>query len=305
MLFGRKPEKKERATNPAWLKWMVAAFIGYAIFVNYSERKERVNTGSRQASELENAGQSVYEKADTQTFTLPNNVQVTGELKGQGQTAYCGMIAIANITPVLAKKEGDTITKKVIVGADNEDVPWAAALQGMKEGGVRKISLSETIDTKLQKTSSYKIELKDVLPDENDKEMIAYQALERTIGRGVTARCGLEADFAVILRDQYGKVAYDSTAGQNHLTTIIGENSYFYGLEKGLLGMKPTGIRTLIIPPSYIVLGDKVPEDMRNAIVPGTLLIAEITLVKLRNPKLNAKPIELLPAKKENEDSID
>ncbi len=299
MLFGRNREKRERATNPSWLKWMVAVFIAYAIFTNYTNRKERVV--DNRDSEMQQVQNSTYEAADLQTFTLPNNVKVTGEIKGQGQTAYCGMKATANITPILAGKDGDMVTQTVFVGVDTEESPWAMALQGMKEGGVRTISLSDKVDEKLLKTSEYKLELKDVTPDASGNDMIEYQAFERISGRGVTARCGLEADFSVILRDDTGAIAYNSAIDNSVLTTVIGTNDFFYGLEKGLLGMQPTGIRTLIIPPSHVALGNAMPDAMRQAVDASKMQIAEITLHKVRNPKLNAKPITLLPEKKDTE----
>jgi FKBP-type peptidyl-prolyl cis-trans isomerase len=297
MLFlGNKKEKKVRASNPSWLKWMVAAFIAYAIFTNYTERNKRLGHDHANYADLVLERESSLKQADVKTYVLPNNIKVTGELKGQGQAAYCGMQAVVNITPIIGDKEGDMLTTTRYVGVDDADAPWAGALQGMREGGVRSITLSEQIDNKTLKTTHFKLDLKDALPDEAGKEMVEYQAFERKTGVGTIARCGMEADFAVIIRDAAGKIAYDSSIAQNHLTLTIGANEYFYGLEKGLLGMKPTGIRSLIIPPSHVVMGKAVPEPMRAIVKNDMMMLAEITLVALRNPKLDAKPIELIPA---------
>lgn len=110
--------------------------------------------------------------------------------------------------------------------------------------------------------------------------------VDKKLGTGNEAKNGMtvKIDYTGKLTD--GKI-FDSSKGKKPLEFIIGAKMVVPGFEKGVLGMKEGGVRTINIPPQ-LAYGDK---GIPGVIPPNSTLIFEIELVSatMNKPDAQAK----------------
>ncbi len=285
---------KKPAGNPAWLKWLVMLFIGYAIFVNYTERKERPSVlGATQNQEANDT----FSKADFGQYILPSGITIGGDVEGSGEDARCGQTAILiydEVLPEHATERGVIDHHMTLhVGLNDGSTPWAVAIPGMMPEGVRNIKVLagkrynedelSRLGLNANDTINYKIEMLEVKPA-SDPDHIRFQATDRVVGHGETVSCGLIADVHVTLWAPDGTQRFDTRTYKDGtpLSLRVGESTYFYGLDRGLLHMRKYGQRTLIIPPAYATLTEKEDNPFTGVISPDEMVIAEVTVLDVR-----------------------
>lgn len=278
MLFKRNKNKKDNYTNPLWLKWAVMAFIAYAVFTNYSDRQSRSQTQVLGIVEPQTSTQAAV-PADLGAFTLPAHIKVTGDIEGKGAQANCGQKAEIRYTD-MSTENPTPQDISLRVGGDDALYPWSPAVNGMQKGGVRQVQLYENkTDNRFQKVA-YKIELNALTPH-SGSEFIAFQATDRKEGYGSTATCGLVVDVTLKLRGADGTSIYGGDEGEA-LTFTIGQAEQFYGLDRGVLGMKVHGERTLLIPPAFAVNNETAEPALKAILEKGNMLVAEVKLLEVR-----------------------
>jgi FKBP-type peptidyl-prolyl cis-trans isomerase FkpA len=288
---------RENRGNPTWLKWAVTLFIAYAIFINYSGRQQQKDGAVLGGNQQKAAENTAFVSADFGTYTLPKGITIGGDVAGGGDEARCGQTATLSYSAILPdgkvieNDNGKDITLQV--GVPQEDKPWAAAIPGIKKGGVRQINVLSSLyydKDKREKLGlsesdfvNYKVEVTKITP-QSSEDSITFQATDRVVGSGEIASCGMIADVHIRLWGADGKKYYDSKDGENAapLTLNVGGSDYFYGLDRGLLGMKKGGQRTLIVPPAFAVLGSAEKNPFKDVIHTDTMLVAEVTLLDVR-----------------------
>lgn len=123
------------------------------------------------------------------------------------------------------------------------------------------------------------VEFSDTLPDTVSTKTVA---IDRVVGTGTEAT---RAEFVVIeyegwvydpkLPDRKG-VKFDSTRDHGHsLSVLVGVNRMITGLDRGILGMRVGGRRTLVVPP-------KLGYGSRTAfgvVPPNSMVIFEVELL--------------------------
>ena len=124
--------------------------------------------------------------------------------------------------------------------------------------------------------------MKEVSPS-NPADAIPFQAVEVAPGKRQLAYCGDTATIQLRLWGLDGTEVYDSeTTEEGFLTMEIGESSIFYGLDRGMLGMRVGAIRTLIVPPAYLVGAEGQPQHEVLKLIPeGQVAIVDVELIKL------------------------
>lgn len=80
---------------------------------------------------------------------------------------------------------------------------------------------------------------------DSDAETLALHAIDAAPGRGEGATCGDTLPVTLTVWDGRGHAAYK---GEHRL--VLGDRALAGGLDAGLIGLRPQGVRTLILPPA-------------------------------------------------------
>lgn len=288
-------EKKTYAGGtPGWLKWIVLAFIAYAVYLHFTGEqvinkapKEDGKAGLTQASRL---GTTLPDITDTR-------IKVGGDIKGSGDEAQCGQTASVRVSASLPDgKEfnGAGTSAEAIdamVGKSDDSRPWMAGLTGMSAGGVREVlvPIERVLDAKQMKEGDFKekdavrfrVHL-DKLSPSADPDAVPLRVMDTLPGNGALAYCGDTVSVVLTFWGPDGKMLYDS-GKEKPITLQLGESAVFYGLDRTILGMRAKGVRTAIVPPAYLV-SDK-ENKVLDALPKGQLAIVDISLVSIEKPK--------------------
>lgn len=287
-------EKKSYTGNPGWLKWLVLAFIGYAVYMHFTGQ-----TPSPSAPrESGKAGLPVSSPAAPEMPSITDSrITVGGDIKGTGDEAQCGQTAIVRASATLPdgkEYEGAAISKEpmeIRVGAPDKAYPWTAGLPGMSAGGVRELLVpaSYVFDEAAMKEQGlaqadsmrFRVHLDSLTPTV-DLSAIPLRVMDTVPARGPIANCGDTVEISLVLWKQDGTVLYDS-GKTAPLSIALGGSSVFYGLDRAILGMREGGVRTAIIPPAYIVSSASHPA--KEGLPEGQIAIADIVLSRVIKPQ--------------------
>ncbi len=285
-------EKKSYTGNPGWLKWLVLAFIGYAVYLHFTGQKMTPQAPRE-------TGKAGLTQSSRNASSLPDvtdsNIKIGGDIKGSGDEAQCGQTAKVQVSAILpggkeyqgkAVPEGIT---EVNVGKTDATYPWMAGLSGMSAGGVREILVpaNYVFDETAMKEQGlgaqdrlrFKVQL-DSLSPAADPDAIPLRVMDTLPDRGMMAYCGDTVTFNLVLWNSDGQLLYDS-AKQEPLVMQLGDAAVFYGLDRAMLGMREGGVRTAIIPPAYITASE---HPARKTLPEGQVALADIALIKVEKP---------------------
>jgi FKBP-type peptidyl-prolyl cis-trans isomerase (trigger factor) len=97
------------------------------------------------------------------------------------------------------------------------------------------------------------------------------------VGEGAGAACGDIITIHLTVWNAAGGKAYDG-----ELPLAIGSRELAAGLDAGLIGIRPGGERTLMLPPSALVRGKatKVPAAALKALPQGKLAVVSVKRVE-------------------------
>jgi|GEM_PF-6984513 len=309
-MFGKF--KSSGAGTPAWLRWAVIAVLAYMFFISYQNRQS--DDTVRTASYDDNYGE-VVRTTPGDTFTKAGNrvvnqrqefgIQVGGDIEGRGANASCGEIAEVSVSTLLPDNIAlsDDQKKRYIpieldtvkVGLHNEDAMWAAGIIGMKTGGVREVlvpafkvfgdDMNKSLGLDRSSKMRYKITLNSLSPKHPDGTM-PYRAMDNSIGRGTMAGCGSTIKANVTIWNAKAEKVFTSV---EPLTFTLGNGTYSYGLDRGILGMRPKSRRTLTIPPAYQVIGDEMSKllqknELQQKFKTDETLTVDVTVVSVEKP---------------------
>lgn len=297
-------DKRSAAANPAWLKWLVMAFLGYAVYLHFTgERLGPVPPAERGKAGLTDARPVAAPLKDI----TDSSVKIGGDIKGGGDEAICGQTATVRVSAFLPDGKEFTGTavpegaKQVHVGKADDAYPWISGLTGMSVGGVREVLVpvrrvleKDTVEKhgfKPEAAVRFRVQL-DALTPTAKRDGIPYLATDTVIGHGRVTLCGDNVSYRLRLWKPDGAVRYDS--GNTPITAQLGDASVFYGLDRTLLGMREGGVRTVIVPPAYLVspgaIGKKHPA--LAALPEGEIAVADVSLIASSPPKQGAVAAE-------------
>ncbi|MBQ4874627.1 MAG: FKBP-type peptidyl-prolyl cis-trans isomerase [Rickettsiaceae bacterium H1] len=171
--------------------------------------------------------------------------------KGKGSEVLCGQKIVVELEEEGLKKE-----KTIKIGTD-EIQALNIGILGMKEGGVRKISvpkdLSERLTQEKDTEVSYTITLKKTITNypESTKNLLIF---EKIIGNERAIMCGNYVNLEYTLRNIKGEITKS-----DKLSFKVGEGKVPLAFELGIIGMVPGSIRTIISPSN--LLSKNFPQD--------------------------------------------
>jgi FKBP-type peptidyl-prolyl cis-trans isomerase len=301
MIPFRRKKKERHDPTPPLLKWLVVLFIAYAMFMNYSDRQQKMagdGTSVFGVGQPRTDGTAVV-RADFGKHLLPQHMTIAGDIAGMGEEARCGQTAqvvLDEILPVTSQPRTYVPAQKkeltVQIGAAYADMPWVQALPGMKTQGIREISLlagsffseSQRVAMTINDIDAvrYRVQLQSVTPH-SDAHHIPFQAMDSVEGTGAVVGCGSTVEVHLTLWNQDGTKAYDSreTGEKKPITLEVGKAQWFYGLDRSVLNMRSGGVRTVIIPPAYMALGSITPHPLESIIKQGNAYVMDVHLASL------------------------
>jgi hypothetical protein len=106
---------------------------------------------------------------------------------------------------------------------------------------------------------------------------LAFNVMENAPGEGAGASCGETITIHLTVWGSSGDKAFDGT-----LPLALGSRELASGLDAGLLGMKPGGVRMLVLPPYAVVRGKpaKGHAAALKALPSGKLAVVTVKRIK-------------------------
>lgn len=248
----------DKNITPFWLKWLVLGFIIYAGYLHLTGKDAGTLSTAANTTDM-----SATTPANVAASVASTGLSIPNDIEGSGDAAACGQKAI--VTAKGRTGSGQPVNlpappSPVAVGVAVQEQPWLEGLVGMKQGGVREVSLgatrlSETVRAPLQlpegETLRVMLSLESLTPT-SPEGMLPFLATDLASGTGEAAFCGRTAEWHLTIWNANGSLRYTSRDAGAPLKAIIGAGAYAYGLDRALLGMRAGGIRRAILPPAYL-----------------------------------------------------
>ncbi len=303
-LFGKNKTPNPNPM-PAWMKWLVMAFLAYALLNGM--RTDR--TGSPAGPVQESFQRTVTNLNPNKYFnfsdfkqtifpSLSSSLHVKDNADGTGNPAVCGQdVALAYDTFLpdgtkytdSASKESP---KRIRLGEGSAMPVFEQGLIGMKAGGKRSILSPPQMayssrpefareDVSTATPVRFDIEVLDITPALPDFSATSYRIIPANPGMGSPILCGQPGKFHITIWDLDGKRLYSSKDdGGQPLAFTPGKGEVMLGIEQGVIGMPAGGgSRALIIPPSFqkTMRGEKPAIDFP---LPGQTVLVDVEAVQ-------------------------
>lgn len=241
----------------------VLVFIGYIVFAN----QDRVGRDEQKAEKSVTLAEEDVPGVSQLDITL-----------GEGAPAKCGdkvtlhYAGFRSDGVMFKDTEQENAPVTLSLGSGYISRPLERAVIGMRAGGVRQVTIPAGIDNENIAVSSgeevgFRVLLQSIVAQESVTEGLSLKSYDDLIGKGVMARCG---DVAFI---RYQAFEVDGRQivplSDSPVVFALGIGNLPEGLERGVLGMRVGGKRTLIIPPALLQKaeggqasqGVKLPDD--------------------------------------------
>lgn len=258
-----KKRKVPPLNVPPALRWMIILFVVFAV-INGISKKEKFEKGElKEAPEVSKIADTLKKSANY--MQTVRGLKLEDVKTGSGSGAVCGQSAVLDYEVFLLGEEKKVISSKddgksveMKVGYPETIKAIESGLIGMQEGGMRVITAPSYLayddekfkNEKIPQGSAVKIilELKSLSPKIPEPKMPfrAYNAIEAS---GRQLKCGDKAKVSMAIWDAGGNLIYpakDAKPEPYEIEIGLGQNPYW--LEAGLLGIRTSGTRALVIP---------------------------------------------------------
>jgi FKBP-type peptidyl-prolyl cis-trans isomerase len=199
---------------------------------------------------------------------LDDNITIRDMKSGNNKMVECGEVI------EISYKEGQKPSESNIIyrlGSNTLALGLDDGVIGMKEGGIREISINDNQVVKLIEVTLLKIKT----PEFHSKSEL--RLFEKTAGNGKITKCGSKAKIQYDITNLAGDKIYHSPI----MEVTIGNAHMPFGILKAISYMKEGGTRTAILPPQYL----KTIEGTSTNFFPETLpqhqmLVMDIDLLR-------------------------
>lgn len=276
--------KKKKKPTPAWVLWLVVAFLAYMAFTNKNAPTPAPATQNNAAKE--NSGEATTPPAEGNKPSIahalgiePNKILNVDALKGRfmpqpviklhvkdntegsGQIAICGQnVTISYSSSTEDKKEIEKDQTASFQIGDGKVMPaLEVGVVGMKKNGERTVfsppDMAYGAENFLRKEFAaanvdFDVKLLAVSPEL--PETGAYRVLGDGRGQEEGYSCGSKTKLHIALWSVEGKRLYSSRDNNGSpISFTIGKSEVFLGLEQGVMNMMPGMRRNMIVPPAY------------------------------------------------------
>lgn len=270
-IFGKPRENKP---TPPWVMWLMIGVVVYALIAH--QRKPTEDAPNTIHESINKASKELSLKRFVNIDEYKNKVfpgyasalRIKDVTVGKGMPVICGQkVSIAYETSLADGTVIDSSASKekpfvFQVGKDKVLPALMQGVLGMQAGGKRSIIApsnlaygSEAFAREgVPPGASVKLdmELLENTPLLADLAETSYRTFDTVAGKGLSASCGSEAKLHLTLWHLDGKKLFSTKdKGGQPIAIIPGTSTVFLGLEQGVIGMSPGGVRTLIVPPGF------------------------------------------------------
>jgi FKBP-type peptidyl-prolyl cis-trans isomerase 2 len=269
--FRKKKRTKEPEKAPRWFMWLMGVFVVYALATNiFTDNVSNVRR-EMEEKEIVRTGDDLYfnyaavrsaDKSGRRPLFMRDIEQ------GQGKKADCWYHV--DIRHKLYREDGERLIGNEQQGEPlqfhigRREVPLALerVVLGMQKGGTRAVTAAPSqlfadhrfAQEDMTSTSygAYVVALESLNPPANlplsDLGLRLYDDVE---GKGALAQCTDRVRVKLRLWDVHENPLWPDDT-KNAIFVHLGEGLAPYAIERGLLGMRVGGKRTLIVPAGYM-----------------------------------------------------
>lgn len=276
----RKARRKANANANAAINIVIIGMVFVGIFGHFTNKKTPSVSLPDAAQEV--AKEAVEHAKQAKNHLLSptaDNLVIQDITEGTGAPAICGQtVTVAYQAYATDNSQlDDSATKEkplsFTIGQHKVMPAFDEGVVGMRIGGVRKFFApaeyaygAEGFDKKGLPTDqgvTFEVQLLNITPPLPAPEETSFRAIQNQQGLGPELACGASAEFNVTIWAMDGHKLFTTTGEKAApLTLTPGTAKHFSGLEIAALGMRPSGKRTMIIPPAYQKRLDKAAETL-------------------------------------------
>lgn len=278
------PKKPPQYRPPTWMRFLLLAFIGFAVFNAY--RNNKLGPGSedyfKQYPALDN-----FVSLDRWHVSLNpsagKDVQIRDIEPGEGDFAACGQTVTLTIKPVDAP-EAEPQRKRFTIGDGSAPRGFDLGVRGMRRGAVREVAMGPRLINPqaapddpptrfilvLDKLTPYLAE-----PD-------AFTVTTSAAGSGYPAGCG---DAVMLTGRQIDAQGETREAFLEPLLFTIGAGEFGHGIDRAVIGMRVGELRRATVPRAYLPHPSPFQVDDKDEFI-----IVELARLAYDAPRTNPNP---------------
>lgn len=268
MLFGRKKKNKEPEKTPVWFMWLMGAFVVYALITNiFTDRvsEEQNKAEKKPATDMEYFNFQVVGSQGLGGKALP--LFLRDITTGEGAPADCWHEATVHFKLYdaqgrLVEDTHEAEPVRFTVGGATVPLALERGTLGMRVGGKRASTASPEMLYGDERFSHPQMTAKafggmiiELLSSERPPNLpvsnLGLRVYEDVAGDGKLAQCTDRVRLRMKGWDTKG-VELWKEANLPAIWVRIGEGAAPYAVERGVMGMRVGGKRTLIVPPGYM-----------------------------------------------------
>lgn len=267
-MFFRKKKKKQPENPPVWFMWLMGGFVVYALITNlFTDKVAEVQEESVKQA-VPDMDYFNFPIVKGGSFSEPERPLFSRDITvGKGTSAECWHSVVADYKLYAAQGElvEDTQNTKpasFVIGQSNVPLALERGALGMKVGAKRAVTAhpsqlfgnSGFSHPKMTKDQfgGYIITLnKAERPANLPHSDLGLRIYDDKAGEGKLAQCTDLVRVKLRGWDTSGQPLWD-TQTVPAVMVKIGAGKAPYAIERGLMGMKTNGKRTLIVPPGYM-----------------------------------------------------
>ena len=286
-ISSRKPPQK-----PAWVKWLLLGFIGYAmLMVGLSRESDTAKTIEQAKAKIENN----LDLSGYKDKIFPEHaagLRIEDSLQGSGTPAVCGQRVTLSYQTYLAQGNElpDHATQEkplsFTIGERKTMPVFEGGVIGMKPGGKRSIIAPPLMSYGLEdfrrddvpkgSTVRFELQLLSTEPALPDASAMPFRLADVAIGNNNPIACGEPASLRLRMWDTGGKEIYSNMKDEKPLAITPGKAQVMLGLEQGVIGMLEGGTRILIIPPEFQKTMHGKPPAIDFPLPAGQVVLVEV-----------------------------
>lgn len=267
-MFFRRKKKKEPEQAPVWFMWLMGGFVAYALITNIFTDKVKETQEKTAPVKLEETEYFNYAIVAGKGFGGPARPLYLRDITlGEGDVADCWHTVTLDYKLYKNKTEviEDTKLKEPItftIGRGQVPKGLERGAFGMRVGGARAvtahpIALYADYDFYHPQMSrhdygGYILKMREsTRPLKLPFSDLGLRIYDDVVGEGHLAQCTDKVRIKLRAWRANGEPIWRKRA-KAAIMIDIGEGNAPYAIERGLLGMKVGGKRTLLVPPGYM-----------------------------------------------------